>query len=257
MDDLYFKEFISGRADPQEKQNNVPLNKFELKSEKCINSLINLGANDDYIPNPFESPTAHSQKLKLLIRDEAKQYGFNKEIKNAINLIAMDSTNLTPQEAEQIKSDLFKLKKYIDELSIDTNLAENLIQNAAFSQESIDLIFNLAIKKYENENLEECLCLFLLLSFLDATNSEYWYRAGIAAQIFNKYELALTLYTESLMCNPDNIAAKIFSIECYLNLGLMTEAIELLEELKHSIESIELEDKWISIIEQLELLVAH
>ncbi|MBA2369389.1 MAG: hypothetical protein H0V82_10265 [Candidatus Protochlamydia sp.] len=183
---------------------------------------------------------------------ETDSLGFNDQIQQAIEIIESESIDLEADQLQELRDDLIRAKKCLDELDISGALVGEVKDLLKIRTKSINSIFSLAVKKFEKEESEASMCLFLFLSKLDSEDPEYLYRAGIAAQICGKLELALKIYAETLNISSDLIGPKIFSIECQFDLGFKESALKMHEDLKQELINLTIEEKWIPILEDIE-----
>jgi tetratricopeptide (TPR) repeat protein len=256
MVDIYLQEMMHGREALNNKTHAKPqeTSKFDIQVRKYVDEIITSMPEEDFYPtNQFETLLSKKEKRRSTMIAEANSLGFVDQITQAVGILRTEEMDLSPEQQEEIEADFLKAKKILDELDVSAVLDREAKEVLGIRQESIDLIFSLAIKKYETQEFEQSMALFLLLSKLDSQDPEYLYRAGIAAQVIGRPELALKLYAACLQLNSDAIGPKVFSIECQLELGCKDVAVQMYGALKE--KHTDFEERWIPILANIESLL--
>lgn len=258
MVDIYLQEIMHGRAALNEKSKEKPRekSKFDKLKSKYIDELIaSMPVDESPQTNQFESSFAKKEKLRLEMLAEANDLEFNEQVQLAIETIDTELVDLTDEQFDDIQADFAEARKALDEMDVSNGITGEVKDMLGIHKGSIDAIFSLAIKKYQKQEFEKSMCLFMLLSKLDSADPEYSYRAGISAQVCGQTALALKLYGESLKANATSIGPKLFSIECQLALGFKEVALKLYNDFKEEVTT--LEEKWVPILQDIEHTLSH
>lgn len=223
MPDLFLQEMLKG---------NEPLNRFINEIDKEIDERVKL---EQFNGNDLVSPIMQKEKFRGEMKKELEFPEIAPRIQVAIQLL-YDADQLDSKEKEKIIINLSHARKIINQLNEKSTTDDNLKTTFEISDESMESILNLALKKLDNHELDNSLALFILLVTLASENADYCYRAGIVAQMTEQYELALQLYAASEL-----IEAKILMVDCYIKLGDKDRARELYNEVseqRHSIDEV-------------------
>ncbi|AHH08172.1 tetratricopeptide repeat protein [Borrelia anserina] len=101
-------------------------------------------------------------------------------------------------------------------------------------KEKNDIIFyNLAMAKFENDNLNESLKIINKALNINPEKPEYLYLKASIYLTKENYNEAIPLYNAVILKNPDNITAHINLARAYEKLGNELKAIEVLEKIKN------------------------
>jgi tetratricopeptide (TPR) repeat protein len=259
MVDIYLQELMSGHILPKNKVKKVeatPKDKFDIIIDKEVEKLVSeYKAELLFNTSQLEPINLKIEKKKKQILEEIKNSAYLDQMERAISLLLSETEDIEKDKIETIKKDLFRAKEIIDTMDLNVEVDRDLKSTLNISDETIKYIFDLAVIKYDKNQIESALILLILISTL-TDDSDYWYRAGIAAQSCNQQELALKFYTQAMEDNPELVGAKIFSIECHIKLGFKTEALELYNEFKRDSSSQNLDEKWQGSIESIDFFLA-
>lgn len=256
MPDPYLEAMMHGNYLPSKKIKNSEIpqkNKFASDAEKHIDSYIgSLNLEVQYAQNKLISPAEKQAEIK---REMLKALNF-KELEDYLSTALKflvtkgnlyQSTELQQEMLEQIKQ-AGQVLNTMDE-------SDNIQKVLKLSDSVLNSVFNIAISLYVEQDYLNSLAIFVFLSFLHPENDDYWYRLGIAAQKSKNTELALKSYAVALELNPKNIGARLFSVECYLNLEDLKMAKTQLTEAKKITETEKVDSQWLDFMNYIENLL--
>lgn len=212
MTDLYLQELMKGNI-PK------PQNRFISRIDKEIEEKLK---SEQFILNELESPDMIRAKLKYEMKKELELPEIEPRIQAAIQIL---------EESQEFQVDLTNIRRIINQLTAKDELKDNLKTIFEISDASMDAIYKLALNKLEMSELENSLSLFILLVSLMPENADYWYRAGLLAQMSGQYAFALQFYRGCLLSDSEFIEAKILAVDCHLALGNKDKALELFNEI--------------------------
>ncbi len=243
MDPLYMRQILHGEISLKKKnsqlQKDTPKSQYELEIDKEIDDYVD-HMELDLDPKKLALKSEKMQKaaLKQELKEAIKLPEMSQQMKLAKKILKSEAKNYLSEESLQIlNSDLATASERLAEIKIDEGGDSNIQNLIKMSDTSVDSIAQIAQEKYKEERLEECLSLFYLLTILNPENDEFWFRLGIIAQQCEKYELALRAYAVTFDLDPENLAAKLFSAECYIGLNRTDEALQEIEAVKKLAES--------------------
>lgn len=257
MVDIYLQELLKGNA-PFTSQNKKT--KLEILIEREINRILK-EYEEERPPafNELESPAVRMQKMRLEIKKEIEKTSFQEQIESAIEILSSDIKDLEKEKINEIQRCFYTTNEAISTINTEDKVEKNVTEYLKISNDAITFIFELSVKKYLQGDFESCLSLFTLLAIFTQEDADNWYRAGIGAQMCEKFELALQLYSETIRLEPAHIGSKIFSTECLLKINEKTKALELYSQLKDELEneSVEEQEKWKMAMSGIELYLSE
>lgn len=236
MTDLYLQELMNGNIKNNVSESKIS-SKLDLEIEKDIEKTIN-SQELELSENPLESPLMRKQKMKLEMKKELELAEFSPLMKNAVQLL-LKSSELNPSESEAILNDLSKIRSILDDFNVNEALQKDPKEVFDFSSESMESILKLGLKKMENNELDSSLALFFFLAMLDPKNLEYFYRAGLVAQMAGYYDQAIKFYSICYTNNPDIVEAKILTMDCFAKLGNKDKVTQLYDEISLRLEDVQ------------------
>jgi tetratricopeptide (TPR) repeat protein len=258
MDPAYLHALMHGEISFKKKPANMdedasPKNKLEKDLEKEIDTFVNgLEFDEDPSRPSFQSPKLKRQKIKLELNEASKMPDLFDPVNTAIEVIFSEGTKyLSQAEYDTLVVELAVSTEYL--ANIGTGEAEKDIQTAAqISNVSIKALEKIAVAKFEEERYPESLGLLCLLSVLVSGNAEYWFRLGIAAQRCENLELASKAYGVASDLNRDNIGARLFAAQCFIDRSLLDEAKKQISEAKDLVKKGPVDQVWLDFLRALE-----
>lgn len=228
----------------------APLNKYEEKIENEIEKYLNT-LSFDQPENLLISPSIRRAKLKEELKEKANFPEFSNYIETAAKELFTEGKSYIDQQSyEKMESEFSNIEDELDKINLDAPIVEKLQQTLAISDTTINSIFKMAQKKYNEAKFLDSLSLFILLAMLDPGNPDYWYRAGILAQTCENYDLALRLYDTASHINPDLIGPWVYSSECSIANNSFSQAKDFFNEAIKKSEA-NIDDSWKEIIIEL------
>jgi tetratricopeptide (TPR) repeat protein len=152
-------------------------------------------------------------------------------------LLSVDERDILSRELNQAARRLVEVGENID---LDTSLHTVL----GFSIDGIKAIQKLMQIKFEENSIDNVLALNALLTTLCPEIPEFWLYLGIAYQEKENFQKALRAYAYCHIIDVENIAAWVFSAECYINEMLLEDAECELNEAKRLIDQFKCNDEW-------------
>lgn len=125
-------------------------------------------------------------------------------------------------------------EKYIQEGSIDKDKPLQL----AFTPQKTKEIYHTAYHLYREQQYDQAIHLFRLLTILSPTESKYWKGLGACSQMQDDYEHALCCYTCAQILNTDQPDPYLYvhAADCYFALENIEQGFRALEGAQLSAE---------------------
>lgn len=224
--------------------------KFQMAIEKHAQNYVNQISDEVFNQNKLISQQLQRAKLINEIIDASKLPDFTEHIKIALKVLFEEGHNYSDNKEtlKKIYYEFAKAKEILKNLDLDQPIEGNFQSLLKLSNESIQFLFDLAQKKYTEKQFLDCLSLFSLLTTLCPNDLDFLYRFGIAAQVCEKYQLALQAF-EIVNSLEENIGAHLFASECLLKLDHKTQAKDQLQKAKEIIKAKNLEGDWNELLE--------
>lgn len=255
MADLYLQALMQGELLKKNLQHISDVhtkNRFDQAVEKQIEEYVKSLDFNDTPENQLVSPAMKRSQLKAKLREEAKQAELSKYITVAFQLLNTQANNyLSPEQMEVLQSDFAKGVSALEQVDLSLPLGMNFKTLMGISDASEESIGTFAEMKFLQGDYQNSLALYVLLATLVPESPSYWYHAAIASHKNKNFPQALKFYEAALALEPTLFGAKIFSCECYLQLSLSNEALQAYEEACEISKTVELEDAWKQLLEQL------
>jgi tetratricopeptide (TPR) repeat protein len=103
------------------------------------------------------------------------------------------------------------------------------------SHDTLTTFYQIGTKLYNEDQVEDAICVFSYLSALDDLNYEIWVSLGMSYQRAKEWKPALKAYTMANLVNPHNPIPYFYSIDCYLAINSKPDAETALKMGKHFI----------------------
>lgn len=252
--DPYLEAMMHGDFLPKEKADvKVKKNKFDLAIERQINDYIDtLNLEADPFQNKLISPSVRRSKILFELKNAISLPDLESYLPNAISLLISKGQHYLEHEAyTQMELELSKIPEMAERVDLSNEIGDSFQSVFKIDDTVMQSILQIAIAKFREEKYEESFSLFVLLSSLSPGNFDYWLQLGVAAQKFQKLDLALRAYEMALDLNPDLIGAKLFMVECYIEKNLLQQATKALEEAKQMADRIQMEQVWSDLLQAL------
>ncbi len=237
---------------------------------------------DLYLQAMMQSDLLNKKKSQLLEKLKIFEENWNREIDLCIaESLKKESTNPDLEPFKTVESKKSKLKETLQftDLSRHIELALEFLNTsgetsliAALSHlgehengvldesndfqdilkihdETLSSIAQIGIDSFSQGLLKESMAIFVLLTTLVPENAGYWYKAGIAADKLEQYDLAIKFYSAAAALAPELIGPKAFLVDCYLESKEINEA-EAAHKL--AIECDNKESEWSDFLSKLE-----
>jgi tetratricopeptide (TPR) repeat protein len=208
------------------KEEQAPKSKIEIEQDKEIDSFVNaFEFEEDPERKSALDPKLKREKLKISIKEAMKMPELSHQMDTAIGLLFSEGSRyLSPEVHQKLVSDLTIASDELEDIGLEEAANSNLQTLSKMSEESVKGIQEIALAKFKEERYADSVSLFSLLSILNPGYSEYWFRLGIAAQKDGEFDLASRAYSATQSLDPDNIGAKLFAAECFIQRGLLHDA---------------------------------
>jgi tetratricopeptide (TPR) repeat protein len=231
------------------------IDKFDSAIDKEINKYID-SLHLEYSQNNLLSIGAQRTKLLLEIKNAFKFSKLESYLSTSFRILhSKGEQHLDKVEFEQMEKELSQIPEILDRMDLKEELKVNFKTLFNLSDSVMGSILKIAIAEFDHEEYEESLSIFCLLATLDSGNANYWLELGIASQKFHNYELALRSYEVAIGLNPKLIGAKLFSVECYLQINKPEEAKGALKEAKQLAETTEFEPEWLFLLQEISKII--
>lgn len=251
MPDLYLQALMHGEI--SEKRQIKPAlkkaekNRFEIEIEKEIEAHVNSLQFEDEgtTKNLLTSPEMKRARIREELREQSKLSELSHFIEDAMDLLIGERSNyLSEENSEIIKNDFKKINESLNTIDLSVLIDQNTQPMFSLSDSTIELIFKIALTKFDQTEYSDSLSLFILLTTLIPEEPNYWYKAGILAHKCTNYELANRLYAAAISLDDLFVAPRIFSIDCYLKQEMKLEAEAAYEKVLKISEIIEIDETW-------------
>jgi tetratricopeptide (TPR) repeat protein len=228
---------------------------FDLEVEKQIEEYLN-SINFDDEPNSLLTPAMRRNRMKAELEKELELTEYSSFVNSGFKLLISEGRTYLEEKAYQdMYNNFTEIQNSLNTIDFNVERDGDFQKDLSISDETLESILKIAVEKFNQNRYEDSLALFIVLCMFIPSNGDYWYRAGIAAHRSENYDLALKLYDAANSVMPGLIAARLFSVECYLKCNLLDEALSEFEEAKKIKNETEVEPKWEEFIEQLNLAI--
>lgn len=252
MPDLYLQSLMEGTS------HNKKKDRFEIENEKQIEEYLKKISlhEEDPSKNLLMTPSMKRIRMKEQLQEEAKYSKLSSFVEAAFMILTLEGKKyLNNEHYESMIAAFANAYTILNKIDLGPSSTENFQTILNFDDETITSIFNIAVEKYKESQYADSLSLFILLLILIPQNSDYWYRAGIAAHECKNYELALQLYAGVSSLDPSLIAPWIFSVECHLIQNSQEEAKNAYAEAVKISETSQIDDSWKEALSKLKMLL--
>jgi tetratricopeptide (TPR) repeat protein len=166
-------------------------------------------------------------------------------INKALGLLLNSSPPLlTLENGEQLKRELVAVVEQLESPQFDYSKESFLQQALQISGSSVAVISDVAKRLFSQQQYDDALALYSLLSTLDPGNADCWFQLGMCAQESEKWDLAIRAYGAVIQLAPEFIGAYLFSIECHLKGNDQQAANETWKKAKQIAAANDLPDEW-------------
>lgn len=231
-------------------EEEIPKSKLEMEQEREIDDFCNsFEFEEDPQHKSALDPKLKREKLKISIKEAMKMPELSHQMDTAIGLLFTEGARYLSSEAsKKLVFDLTNASDQLEEIGFQEASNANLQTLSKMSDESIKCIQDIALAKFKEGRFHESVALFSLLSVLNPGYSEYWFRLGIAAQKDGEYDLASRAYAATQSLDPNNIGAKLFAAECFLQRGLASDAKTELSEAEGMAKENKPDKMWLDLM---------
>ncbi len=257
MDHNYLDALMHGELLPNKKSanaNSIRKTKLENDLEKEIDAYVDdfkFEENSDQ--KTLLDPKAKRERMRREIKEAIKLPELSEQIEKAIGLLTSEGSQKLSQEANQkLISELSAASSHLSNLGLQEAGNQTLQSLTKISDESMNSVAEIAMGKFEEALYGDSQALFSFLSILNPGYSEYWLRLGITAQKSGNSDLASRAYAATLALEPDNLGARLFGAECFIQRGLQDEAKVEVAAAKNIIENTETDKMWKDLLADLE-----
>lgn len=200
--------------------------KFDKAIDKQIDDYLdNLNLEGLFSNNKLVTAEMKRVQIKNDLIEEIRKSDKSKEIFEAIYMLKSKDLNLLEdKEYWLLMSEFERAGNILEGLDPNHIPVENFQKILSISDESMQSIMKVAVAKFVSQNYNDSLLLYNLLSTLAPDNPEFRFRLGLVAQQSGKIDLALSAYLATADIIPKFLGAKLFAIECYLDLGYQADA---------------------------------
>lgn len=242
MTDLYLQAVMKGALAKRKMSSALDeeKNPVQIAIENKIDAYLDTldFSNDDKL----QSGEQKRARLKEEMLIELQENNASAYVQSALALLENEAKNyLEASEIGVLLEEFANIEDKVKALEPEAELTANFQALLNISDNSMSVIFKMATAKFMASQYVDCLALFMLLTALNDSHSEYWLRAGIAAQECNDLRLALRAYNRALALNNNLIDARLFAIECCLACDRIAEAQMHYHKAKEIADSVEVE----------------
>lgn len=232
---------------------------IEKMAERCVGdeSLFEDQANS------FKTAAMIREQRKREVVEYLESEALQKALLRAVNLLLSPESErvLSDEEMEDLQENLAKitadkLLNPSDEIKelIDKNQEEVIPYQQIFglSNDSLLTIYKLGYHYFQNQNIDEAIDIFILLTTLNSTVADFYYALGLCYQQKQQWPDAVACFTFASYLNPAHVGARISLIECYQQLKDDTKASVYIDEVSRLQEECpEKVEPWLEIFQSL------
>lgn len=201
------------------------------------------------------STAQRQERAQYELKEVLQMKELTHQIQEALTVICSEGQNyLSTKDYKKLMAEIRQSADILADLDL-TNASTNFKDVLHFSDAGMDSIANIAVAKFDEGQFSSCLALFTFLTLLMPDNSDYWFRAAIAAQHNLDDDLALKNYDIAIQLAPQLAGAHIFAVQCYLNKGLHAEAVEEFEKAKKIVNESHDAGPWKDLLVDVETLI--
>ncbi|MBS0655406.1 MAG: hypothetical protein JSR46_06505 [Verrucomicrobia bacterium] len=260
MDHSSMEAMMRGAFAPKKKRSDKTKeakNRFEIALERQIDSYVDaMELEDDPSHKELLPQALRREKIKAELKAAAKMEELSQLLESAVELLLSEGASYLSEEAyERLCSDFSDAFNRIASISLDRPEDLDVPALIQMSSQSLDAIATIATDKYAKERYFDCLSLFSLLSIINPTYAEYWFRMAMAAQKSGNLDLALRGYAAAAQIDPTHIGARLFAAECYAGRTLFAEAQAEYEAAKEIARTHQVDAMWLELLPLTEHLI--
>lgn len=263
MNDPKLYEALHGCSGYKDSNRNSPTqtlekNRFELALDETLKAYVtDLLKNDDPTKISLIPPAIRQAQLIKELKESVDFSEFGSFLEVAVNIfrdegqsyLGQDDYNTLVKELENLRNQLVTLDlSHLEDFSLK-NALKIPAQTRAF-------MLKMGIAKFSEELYPASLSIFSFLSAVENDEPDYWYRLGLVAQESERYDLAIKSYQAAAELAPDFIGTKIFTAQCYLNLGEREKALETMVDVKDMMYKTDDSEKWTPHVLAIDNLLA-
>jgi tetratricopeptide (TPR) repeat protein len=236
--------------------------KGDPQYEKAMDALSELYAESKIevpsLKTELSSLDAIKSKFKLEFKQNIRLDEHKKYLTDAISILISEGERYLKQnEWDTLLSELRNAKKKLEKLTYEVPVAEIYYQSLNITDAGMRAIDTIARLKYRHKEYEGAIALHILLSTLNAAEPLYWYHLGICFQDAGFYDKAAKTYICCHILDPKNIASRIFSAECYLELKDKNKAREQFDEATVLVEVLAEKSPWDKHLKFIKKRIEH
>ncbi len=131
---------------------------------------------------------------------------------------------------------------------------ESLQELLGLEDEQMDQILKIAVSHYSSDDFQNARDLFILLTTLDPSKSNYWMGLGMAEQMSQHYDMAGMAYAMAADLNTDDPSILLYSANCLRLMDKLSDALALLDAL---IEGIGDDAEWQGVKKRAQELLSE
>lgn len=234
---------------------------FEAKIKPVIEEYVN---NQDFylLASPLKTEHQYRLAFKEQIAKELNLTSLLQKYMKGINLLKIELLEKNDtylmlkvlNEVEQAFKKIQEIQKNYSTSEDKEALAQNSLIDAdqplwtalyGLSSETLLLIYELAIKNFNNHACEDAKNLLQLLLTFSPTVSSYWNAMGYCYQNEGEYAKALNYYLMAEEIDPNFLETQFYLARCYQSMHQQGLALESLEKLWSFIQtSPEVKEEW-------------
>lgn len=248
MSDPYLESLLKGKGSLRKEggSQEKSLDRFEIEYNKIVKNYLDEQVVDVNAATP---PGLRFIKMQSELKDSLQFSELNQHFETLLNVVVLEGKYYLEQRIYDKVVENFKAAlKILEIIQIESLQQESLGDLLKISLETRDALFKIAIAKFQEKQFLISFSFFVMLAVFQPEHFDYWYRSGVLAQYCQNYEYALKAYALAFSLNDSLIEARIFSIECYLELNQKQDALAEYQEIER-ILSEENKDSWKIILE--------
>lgn len=195
-------------------------------------------------PSKLESHEQVKKRLKAQYKNTLGQYQecfFNAAMQ-------LEKSGFEPESSSQeaIRSNLENIADHAEDLITGDVTLQNLLM---LTNEDLIHIYEIGLQFYTQKDYVNARDIFLLLTSINSTISQFWTALGLTEKELTHYDVAAMVFTFAAVQNPEDLSICLHAADCLRLQNRTSEAIQMLDAM---IEAAEDEPDWQDIKKQAE-----
>lgn len=228
---------------------------FDQELEALADEWAKIALAERDVENKMLSPEAKIARFKEEFKEAMSLKETEIALEQAIVILNIEGADYPDQAKVQAMAREFT--RGLEQLKNSANVAEDefgqtIQERAQISDSALQLVEEIAKKKFSEGEYAASKALFLFLTVLNSKRFDYWQSLGMTELELKEYENAIVAFENGWLIRQDVIANRLFLAECYIQLQEPQKASEFVVEAKRLISDQGQQEQWSEYIAALE-----